>query len=272
MLDTATSKKIISFVHIKPRTIQEIAHHIHRNWRTANSYVEKIEAEQGILGLRTFRGGTRGALKIVYFKDVNNPSSSAFQGKLLREIEAGRNKYDFSPFDIYQYVDDEKRLAFLERQTKYTITDKQNLVGLLRSAEKEIIMFSGDLSWAQVKQKHIKLIDVLQEMVAKGITIKILCRVDVESINNIRKTLSLNEASAKEGIEIRHAQQPLRAFIIDNKVVRFKEQREGNTYIFYEINDQEWIEWVQKVFWKLFHSSIRAEKRIEDIESIEEMD
>ena len=124
MLDSKTVKKITEFIYIKPRTIQEIAMHINKNWRTADSYVEKISKEQGIIALRTFRGGTRGALKIAFWNNVEKIHSSEFQERLFKRIELARNKEDFSPFDIYQYVPENKRSAFLEEQKEDTITIK----------------------------------------------------------------------------------------------------------------------------------------------------
>jgi hypothetical protein len=41
MLDNKTIKKINDFVYQKPRTIQEIALLIRKNWRTANSYIDR---------------------------------------------------------------------------------------------------------------------------------------------------------------------------------------------------------------------------------------
>jgi nitric oxide synthase oxygenase domain/subunit len=45
MLDKATIKQINEFVYQKPRTVQELALLLKVNWRTADSYVEKISAE-----------------------------------------------------------------------------------------------------------------------------------------------------------------------------------------------------------------------------------
>ena len=85
--------------------------------------------------------------------------------------------------------------------------------------------------------------------------------------------LEINFKVKKEMIEIRHAEQPFRAFVVDNKFVRFKEKRQSkkdkNTFIFYDIIDEEWVEWVQKVFWNMFRTSIKAENRMKDIETIE---
>lgn len=273
MLDSKTIKKISEFVYIKPRTIQEIAMHIGKNWRTADSYVEKISKEQGIIALRTFRGGTRGALKIAFWNNVEKIHSSEFQERLFKRIELARNKEDFSPFDIYQYVPENKRSAFLEEQKEDTITNKQDLVNALRSAENQVLIFSGNLSWVNAIQGRVKLIDVFEELAENNISIKIICKVDLESMKNIQKMLDINYKLKKETIEIRHAEQPFRAFIVDNKWVRFKERKSGSkdklAHIFYDIIDEEWVEWIQKVFWNIFRTSIKADKRIKDIETIE---
>ena len=283
MLDSKTTKNISDFVYVKPRSIQEIAQHIQKNWRTADSYVSRIIKEQGILAIRTFREGTRGALKIVFWNNIEKIHSSDFQERLFKRIESARDKMDFSPFDIYQYVSDDKRYAFLEEQSEYTITQKQNLVNVLRSAKNQVLLFSGNLSWVNASQGKTKIIDIFEEIAERNVLIKVLCRVDLESMKNIQKMLQINYKIKKEMIEIRHAEQPFRAFIIDDKLVRFKEikqyeeqktkksKKEKRTHIFYEIMDEEWIEWIQKVFWNLFRTSIAAEKRLQDIETIEKI-
>jgi len=277
MLDTKTIKKITEFVYAKPRSINEIAALLDKNWRTADSYVDKISKELGTITSRTFRGGTRGALKIVYWNNIDKIHSSEFQERLFKRIESAKNKQDFSPFDIYQYVPDEQRYAFLEKQSENIITKKQNLVNLLRSAETQILIFSGNLSWVTAKQGKENIISILEEAAERNISIKVLCKVDVESIENIKKMLELNYKLKKELIEIRHAEQPFRAFVIDDKIARFKEiknyeekkKESDKMHIFYEIRDSEWITWIQKIFWNLFRTSIKAEKRIKDIETIE---
>ena len=281
MLDSKTIKKITDFVYAKPRNIQEIAHHIQRNWRTADAYVERIIKEQGVLATRTFREGTRGALKIVYWNNIERIHSSDFQERLFKKIESAKNKSDFSPFDIYQYVDDDKRYAFLEEQSEYTITKKQNLAAALRSAQNQILIFSGNLSWVNASQGKTKMIDVFEEVAERNISIKVICSVDLESMQNIEKMLQINYKIKKEMIEIRHSEQPFRAFIIDSSFARFKEIKQyeepkkkptgKRSHIFYEIIDEEWIGWIQKIFWNIFRTSINADKRIEDIKTIEKI-
>lgn len=280
MLNSAIIKKISDFVYAKPRSIQEIAHHIQKNWRTADSYVEKIMKEHGVLSIRTFREGTRGALKIVFWSNIEKIHSSDFQERLFKKIESSRDKKDFSPFDIYQYVDEKKRYAFLEEQTEDKITSKQNMIGILSSTQDQLLIFSGNLSWVNASQEGKKLYDVFEELATRNVSIKALCNVNLESMKNIQKMLEINDKLGKRMIEIKHAQQPFRAFVVDNSFVRFKEIRysdrkqdgvKHNKYIFYDINDEEWVEWMQKIFWNLFRANISAEKRIKDIESIEKI-
>jgi len=282
MLDSKLTKKICDFIYVKPRSIQEIAFHIEKNWRTADSYVNKIITEQGNLAIRNFREGSRGALKIVYWNNIEKIHSNDFQERLFKKIETAKNRNDFSPFDIYQYVNENKRRAFLEEQSEYTITSKQDLVTAMQSSEKQLLIFSGNLSWVNAIQDKKKIIDVFEELANRNVSIKVLCQVNLESIKNIKKLMELNDKLHKNIIEIRHSEQPFRAFIIDNKFARFKESRKisednlkNNTikksYIFYEITDEEWIEWIQKVFWNLFRTSIDAKNRIKDIESIEKI-
>src|SRR3989304_4113186 len=102
MLHSEIVRKIEDFVYGKPRSVQEIAEHIGKNWRTADRYIDDIEKEFGTLATRVFRGGTRGALKIVYWASVEKVSPTAFQTQLEEQILKGRTKYDFSPFDIFQ--------------------------------------------------------------------------------------------------------------------------------------------------------------------------
>ncbi|MBS3145548.1 hypothetical protein J4414_01990 [Candidatus Woesearchaeota archaeon] len=278
VLKNDTTQKIKRFVYEQPRTVQEISNFIKKNWRTADRYVEQISREDGSILTKTFRGGTRGALKIVFWNNSEKVYSSRFQEKLLERILNSRNKEDFSPFDIYQYVEDKKRNAFAEKQEYEAKKVRQDLFNLFRDAKKQIFIFSGNLSWANLKQNKETIADVLEELAKKKIDINILTNVDATSLENTEKVLAINERIGREAIKVRHAQQPLRAFIVDDKLARFKEvknpelNRKGEmkktTFIFYEIFDKEWILWLQKVFWHIFHPAILAEKRLDDLRSI----
>ncbi|VVB77728.1 Uncharacterised protein [uncultured archaeon] len=104
-----------------------------------------------------------------------------------------------------------------------------------------------------------------------------ICRVDISGKENIEKLLSLNFKYGREAIEIHHREQPLRATIIDNRVFNLKEVKEPTgrdkelnkkTFIFYTINDHDWAEWLSKIFWKMFSSSIDTNKRLQEMNKI----
>ena len=279
MLDTKIIKKINDFVYQKPRTIQEIALLIKRNWRTADRYVEQIIREHGTLATRTFREGTRGALKIVYWNNIEQIHSTEFQQRLFEQIRTGVKKTDFSPFEIYQYVDEKKKFAKILTENEYSSKENfKDYVNLLRSAQSQILFFSGNLTFSNLSWHDQKIRSVIEELAEKNISSKILTRVEIPGLENIKNVLAINNRIGKEMIEIRHCWQPLRATLIDNKIAKFKEIKDPKDYageelkkkiiIQYYIYDEEWIEWLQKVFWNLFRVSVHANKRIADIEKM----
>ncbi|MBI4020442.1 MAG: hypothetical protein HY367_03855 [Candidatus Aenigmarchaeota archaeon] len=275
MLDSATIKKINDFVHQKPRTIQEVAELLGKNWRTADRYVEQIAKETGSISTRTFREGTRGALKIAHWSHIERIHSQEFQERLLQKIESSR-KMEFSPFDIYQHVEEGKRNAVMMTAENYAYKDY--VKPFLERAQNQILSFSGNLSWINAAEENRNIIDVIEALAKNNISVKILSRVTIDSMKNVQKILSINEKIGKNMIEIRHREQPLRGFVIDTHMARFRESRDPSDYekgeldervlLFYEIFDPEWIEWFQKVFWYFFRTAIPAEKRIKDLQSI----
>jgi hypothetical protein len=281
MLDSKTIKKINDFVKTKPRTVQEVAFAINKNWRTADRYVEKIAEDTGAIAARTFREGTRGALKVVYWQTLENIHSTDLQQRLFSMIEHGRTKYDFSPLEIYQYVDPKKKCAFLEEQGEEQANVEHEIVSHLKSAQKQVLFFSGNLSFVNVVQDGEKLIDVLEDLARQNIPIKFVARIDITAIKSLKKILAINEKLGKEMIEVRHVMQPLRSFIVDNRIARLKEVKRPEdvhkdelgkkTCIFYEIHDNDWIEWLQKIFWQMFRTGIPAQKRLENLEAIQKL-
>ena len=277
MLDNTTIKKIEDFVYSKPRSIQEIAQNIGKNWRTADRYILEIEKNFGTLATRTFREGTRGALKIVYWASVEKVSSSVFQEKLEAEITLARKREYFSAFDIFQHISDKNKKANVEKAKSEDKTNLKELAKYLEKTEKQLISFTGNLSWINLKNKGIDFFDILERLVKKGVSIKVIARVDLASLDNVNKILSLNFKYGKELVEVRHREQPLRALIIDNKLLRIKEIKEPTgkinelnkrVFIFYTIKDKEWIEWTKRIFWKMFSSSISAKSRIEELKKL----
>jgi len=274
MLDSNITKKIEDFVYIKPRSIQEIAEHLDKNWRTADRYVDEIQKDFGTLSTRVFREGTRGALKIVFWASVEKISSTVFQQELEEQIMSSNHKEQFSSFDIFQHVPDKNKKVIVENVINENSTNLIELEQLLKSAQKQVLFFSGNLSFVNLKYKDATMMNVLEELVKRGVSIKIICRVDITGKENIEEVLALNFKHGKEMIEIKHKEHPLRAIVIDNKIIRLKEVKEPTgkikeldkkTYIFYTIKDKEWAEWLSKIFWKMFNSSVGAKKRLDEM-------
>jgi hypothetical protein len=267
VLDSKLSKKITDFVYSKPRTVQEIAHCITKNWRTADRYVDKIAEETGVLSARTFREGTRGALKIVFWNNIEKIHSSQYQERLFKQIEFGRKKEDFSPLDIYQYVADSKKEILISDSDEKgkLLEDFKEKIG---SAEKQVLFFSGNLSWMNLAGSA----KLIESLIKRKVSMKVLARIDITTVESANELLAMNEAAGYDAIELRHCFQPLRGFIIDKRLASLKEVKDPKevrefelkkkTFLFYRIYEDEWIEWLQKVFWNLFRTSLPAKERI----------
>lgn len=274
MINQELISKIEEFVCQKPRSINELAIHLNKNWRTLDRYVEQIIQERGTIQTRTFRGGTRGALKIVYWNLNENIKQTKIQEQLENQILNKMQKQEFSGFDIFQQIKDKDKKITIEKQTKEEETNLEELTNILKQTKKELIIFSGNLSWINLKNKKIEILKVFEELIKKNVKIKVICRVDFIGKKNIEKLLALNFKYNKELIEIHHREQPLRAIISDNNLFRIKEikeptgrfeELEKKLFIFYTIKDKEWISWLQRIFWKMFSTSIDSQKRLEEL-------
>ncbi len=277
-MDKADVKKIEEFVRKKPRTIQEVSELIGKSWVTTNRIVEKISKEEGSIEVRTFRGGTRGALKIVY-SVIDSVHATQIQERLLKIIENGRNKEDFSPSEIFQFVDDDKKKAYLLDFGKFESEESFNTYkNILLSAESQILFFSGNLTFSNLSLHDKKIKDVLLDFAERKGNVKVLTRVEVPGTENVKELIAINDRVGRNVVEVRHCFQPVRGTIVDSKVALFKETRfpkdfyEGELdkpfVIAYEIYDTEWIEWIQKVFYHLFRGSVDANKRIKMFEDM----
>lgn len=278
MLTPESIKKINEFVYKQPRSIKEISELIKCSWVTADKYTNKISEKYGTIKVKVFRGGTKGALKIVYWANLEGMRTSTAQQVLLNKIKAGRKKHDFNPFDIYNLVEKEKRIT---KVTKTTEPEKQEIIKLIKNATNQLFIFSGNLSFANNKENNKEIIDVIKEIAKRKVNIKVLCRVDIASIKNIKKIIEINKILGYNVVEIRHIEQPLRGFIIDDKIVRLREEKrkkdykEGeinnDLYVLYDIYDKEWVEWIEKVFFNLHSNALPSENRIKDLEEVEEL-
>lgn len=278
MLDSKIINEIEEFVSLKPRSISEIATHIKKNWRTVDRYIEKIEKESGTISTRTFRGGTRGALKIVYWAAIESKKGTVFQKEMEEKILNTSNKNNFSCFDIYQHIEDDKKSVWKkEGEDEFKIGRLRGFVELLRGAKKEVKFFSGNMSFVNFKNKELSLFEELENLIKRDVKIKIISSIDFPGIRNVEKALSLNSKYGKELVEIRHREQPLRVTIIDGETLNLKEVKEptGRDYelrkrlfIFYTIKDKEWAKWLENIFWKMWGVSIGSEKRLNELAKI----
>jgi hypothetical protein len=279
MLSKEIISKINEFVYTKPRTVQEVAKLINVNWRTANRYIEKISKEEGTLSTTVFREGSPGALKIVFWNNIEKLHASEIQERLFKQIEFGKNREDFSPSEIFQFIDkNKKKLRIMNERQYNSVSNFKDFVDRLERTKRQILFFSGNLTFSNLAYHDKKIRDVLEELGKEKISSKILTRVEFAGIENIENVLSINKRIGYDAVEIRHCYQPLRTTIIDNKEAVFKEvlypkdyakgELKRRLYILYYIYDEDWIEWLQKVFWHLFRSSIDARRRIEELKLI----
>ncbi len=277
VLSKGDTDKIIAFVRKEPCLIQDIASYIGKSWVTAERYVSKISKDKGLIRLKTFREGTKGAIKVAYWNYPEIVQSDELRMKLFEKIKNTSNKKDFDALEIFQFVNPRKARVFYEHYTDPLISEKQRIIPFLMQTKDELFIFSGNLSFLNIIENKKKVISALEELLKRKVLVKILCRVDVASLSNINLIEKLIKKHTNQ-IELRHCLHPLRGFIIDNKSVRLKEEKssqdfkkdelEKNMRIFYEIYDAEWVDWMQNVFWNLFRNSIDYKKRINIIEKI----
>ncbi len=274
MLDKATVKQISEFVYAKPRTVQEISLLLKVNWRTADRYVDAIAKDEGTISCRTFREGTRGALKIVFWNNIERLAESEVQEHLLKQIESGRKKGDFSPSEIIHNIDKNKiKIIKLKEHEYNSYRNFKNFADELKEATQQILFFSGNMTWSNYPVHDQKILDILESLARKKISSKVLTRVELAGINNIKNILAVNNKVGYDAIEVRHRYQPLRCTIVDDKVAVLKEVLEPENYapkelkekayLLYYIYDKEWIEWLQRVFWHLYRPAVSAKRRLD---------
>ena len=270
-------KKITSFIKKEPRTIQDIAQFLGKTWVTANSYVEKIKTQTGLVNIKIFRPGTKGAIKLVYWNYGDTVEHDEIRKDLYDKIRFRNKKEDFDPLEIYQNILEANKTAFLEEYKDPFISNQQNIINFLQRTENELYCFSGNLSWIKLSENGTPIVKVIEALLKRGVLIRVLCRIDLASVENLR---ILNNLLNKypENLEVRHCFHPLRGFIVDDKIVRLKDEKntsfykqgelKGNVRVFYQWSDSEWVEWLTQVFWNLYRNAPTFEQRMKEIEKI----
>jgi len=270
-------EKIIDSVKTEPMTVQEISRLIKKSWVTTDKYLQYIKEKTGLINIKTFRKGTQAALKIVYYVEKTNPSTDKIKEALYNKISNSNFESEFDFMEVFQFIPDEKKKAYHETYNKKSLLKDKRVIELTGSAAAHLYILSGNMSYLRVYDRGVPLLNVMEKLLQRGVFIKIITRINVSSLSNINqiKHLLVKYPSL---IEIRHRYQPLRGFIIDGKIARFKTDetvsnyKKGelaeNTRIFFEIYDKDWLNWLERVFYSMYNSSISYEARIKEINNI----
>lgn len=271
------SERIIAFVRQEPRTVLDVAHLLGKSWLTADSYVRQVKERTGLVSVKVFRPGSPGALKLVYYNHAESLTGDDVRQELYQQIKAGRRKQDFDFFEVFQFIPEQGKKALAEEYADEGSPSKLPLAPFLSRAEHTLSCFSGNMSFLPRKEGKKSITDVFAELLERKVRIRVLCRLNVATLANIARISHLLKRYP-ELIEIRHCYQPLRGYIVDDRVARFKSEetlqqyRAGelrkNTRVFYEITDTEWVGWLQKVFWNLYRTSIDYKAREEQLSRI----
>lgn len=278
MLDKGKEELIYELVREQPRTVQEVAQALEVSWLTAERYIKKLSEEEGMIATKTFRGGTKGALKIVFW-NLLETSTTSIQHRLEEQLLTGRFKQDWSATELYYQVEQKKKKArMISRKDYEKIHTGDHYRKLLLEAEEQILFFSGNLSYINLTTKEGTIYDTIVELAHKGVKMKFLTRINILESKLIEKLEAINTKVGKNMVEVRHAFQPARVTIIDDKIISIKEIYDHNMFgeqelleevvVFYEIYDSSWTKWIARVFWKQFQTAISSKHFLEELKTI----
>lgn len=261
MIDKKATSMIQEFVHSEPRTIQEIAKHLNVNWKTAERYVERITADYGTLAVKQFRGSSKSSIKLVYWNAFSE-SSDLVQENLMRRILEARKKTEFRFFDVFQYCLPQLSAMESASSNPDALKEKQ-MADVINKTKDELLVFSGNLSWINFKKTR----DALMKAIDRGVSVRIITRLDIATINNYKKAAQLSDE-----ITIKHREQPLRGILADSSVCQMsdvwqasaykQEELPSDLYVSYLVKDKKWIAFLRKLFFTMYNSAPETEMRV----------
>lgn len=273
MLSNTDKEKILELVKKEPRLVQDLAKALSKSWVTMDSYVSKIADDTGLIKTKTFRGGTQGAVKIVFWNYAEATGSNETKTRLFDQIKNAHTKEDFDPLEVFQFVAPNYATAIVEPFSLVPPKREQSLLQFFNRVENELLVFSGNFSFL----RYPLVLDAFTALLKRGIRIKAVCRIDLGSAENLKRLETLLAQYPKQ-IEIRHSRQPIRGFIADGKTVRLKDEKNKTQFkeselaedyrVFYEISDPDWVPWFQNVFWYLHRTGIPFDQRRESLKRI----
>lgn len=273
MMKRKDIETIVEFIKKEPRTIDEISKLINKSWVTTNKYILQIISEnpEMPIKIKILRKGSYSSLKIIYFNNLEKTSIEELKERLYGDIKKARYKTEFDFMDIFQYIKDDKKRLFADPDNK-NIRDNEKIVLNLKSAQNEIYIFSGNLSFINKKG----VLEEIEDCLKRKAIIRIIARINFATADNLNKLRKLVNKYPKF-LYIKHHYQPLRGVIIDSNFARFTEKllfsinddvSEDRIYN-YEIYDSDWIDWFKDIFWNIFRVSANYLDRLNEIKKIE---
>src|SRR3989344_2525040 len=190
VLNHDIKRKLLELIAQSPRSIQELAVELNKNWRTIDNYITKL-VEEGLISVKEFKKGSRVAFKIVYIQPDINYQISNVQKKILRQIESGKRSQDFSPLNIIQYIPQKEVTSYFNPAKLPTNKITEDLSLFLNQATNSLQMFSGDLSWVDLKSSKGSILDVIEGLARDKVVIKIIARVDKSTKTRIEKLVTI---------------------------------------------------------------------------------
>lgn len=273
-LTVEKTDKILKLIEARPYNINEIASIFKINWRTADRYIEKLKSETGKINTVTFREGTRGALKVVFWKNPHEISDSKRKVLLFEKIRTSTSYHDFYPYMIYKEVPDGKKKAFQEIVSRGNSAlrpyNSKNLVRYIDGVKNSLLIFAGYLLRAGTPRGVKQLLLSIKRAKDRGVSIKVLSRVDYNNIEIVDNLLRI-------GADVVNVQQPLRGILADEKEVVLLENspifKDGkltnkNRLVYYEISDGDYVKLISDLFWDYYRRGVPAKQTIADIQSV----
>jgi hypothetical protein len=273
---TVPDEELLQFVRAEPRTVQEIGHRFGIAWLTAEKAVLALRERTGLVSMKTLRKGSHAALKIVYATSTDSPASDLIRSQLAAQIKSARFKHHFDFMEVYQFAPSEKKRAALEHP-KVTSEYTDEMLSFIAQAERTVLVFSGNASFVTARTAKHSFLGVIEKLLTRGVNVRIVCRVTLGSEKNLAKLKPLIAAYPLL-LEVRHAYQPLRGFVVDEARAFMKDDERPDAYkdgelhegmrIRYELWDASWTEWLASVFWNTWRTSIDAASRLRELEAL----
>ncbi len=270
-------ERLIGFIKEQPRSIKEVSNFLGKSWGGTESHLKRIKDRTGLIDIKIFRKGSHGALKVVYYTSHDISRADELRKHLFDLIKSGRKKDDFDFLEVYQFVDDRRKSARIHNLSGEKDFCDHELMRRLRDTRRSLLCFSGNLSFLTMGDDGESICEIFEQLLRRKVHIRVLMRVNIPSLKNLDMIRHLMDKFPSL-LEVRHSFQPLRGFIFDDEIARFKFEEKPENYregelsqkmsIMYELQDEDWVSWLQNVFWNIYRNSIDHKKRVNEMNKI----